>query len=459
MTTTIDRPGAHGDRPSADESTTGGAPASPSAPTSGGSEVPGARTPTLLLLAVLTACAGLVHLVMVPSHFDASTADGTGFLVAGWVQLVLAVALVARPRRAVVIATAVANAVLVGAWVVAHSVGLPYGAHQGAAETATFVSQATVALEGVALLLAVGLVFQPRLGLAHPRRGLVAVACATVGVLALTSAAIASPSARGHGHGDEAHGGDDHAHGAGAAHSHEVAAPVGNEKAVDDLGYTELANGHQHELPEDFGEPLDARTENLLRQQLSHAYQLQARYPTVADAEADGYRRAGPFAPGLGAHYGKGFDDIASGETVDGPEAAPEVGAPMLIYDGIEPDSPIAGFMYLARSLTDEPEEGFAGNDDVWHYHTDVCITTGPEGIDAPLGADRSATQEECDALGGSLIDQTNYMVHVWSVPGYESRDGLFSDVNPALRCPDGTYFQIPLEEVGLATSTCRYSS
>jgi hypothetical protein len=408
---------------------------------------------------VLLGAAGLIHLVVVPTHLDASTADGVAFVTAGWAQLVLAVLVVARPRRWALVLGALASALLVGGWVMAHSVGLPYGAHRGAAETATFVSQVTVALEVAAVVLAIGLAFRPPLGTARHRTGLVLAGLATAGVLALTTAAIASPSVRGHGHGEGAGEAAGHAHGGGADHHGAAATPTGMEKAEDDLGYAVLGNGHEHEVPEGFGEPLDDETEMLQRQQLAHAYELQAQYPTVADAEAAGYRRAGPFAPGLGAHYGLGIGGIGGVDGVGqglGPEGAPEVGSAMLIYDGIEPDAPIAGFMYSARSLTDEPTEGFAGVDDVWHYHTDVCIVVGPGGIDAPLGADRSSTEAECDEFGGFLIDQTGYMVHVWSVPGYESSDGLFSNLNPALRCPDGTYHQAPADEVGTATTTCR---
>jgi hypothetical protein len=410
-------------------------------------------TPAHWLLAVLTAGAGVIHLVMAPTHLASSNADGITFLVAGWTQLVLAAALVLRPRRAVVVLTAAANALYVGAWVMAHSVGLPYGAHRGAAETATFVSQACVALEVGAVALAVVLAFQPRFGTAHRRAGIVVAGFAALVVLAGTTAAIASPSARGHEHGgSEAAAG--HSHGAGADHHAAAAAPADGAKVIDDRGYAALGNGHEHAVPEGFGEPLDAATEMQQRQQLAHAYELQAEYPTVADAEAAGYVRSGPFSPGLGAHYGLGGG--IGGAGADGPDGAPEVGAPMLIYDGVEPDSPIAGFMYMARSYTEEPTEGFAGPDDVWHYHTDVCITMGPEGIGAPLGADRSATQAQCDEFGGFLIAKTNYMVHVWSVPGYESRDGLFSNLNPAIRCPDGTYLTAPADDVGTASTTCR---
>jgi hypothetical protein len=32
-------------------------------------------------------------------------------------------------------------------------------------------------------------------------------------------------------------------------------------------------------------------------------------------------------------------------------------------------------------------------------------------------------------------------------VPGWESQQGLFGEVNPALACPDGTYYELPLEQ------------
>ena len=60
-----------------------------------------------------------------------------------------------------------------------------------------------------------------------------------------------------------------------------------------------------------------------------------------------------------------------------------------------------------------------------------------------------------CTDVGGSWIDYTGYMVHVWNVPGYESPDGMFSELNPALTCPDGTYYTVPTEELGLRDSTC----
>jgi hypothetical protein len=48
-------------------------------------------------------------------------------------------------------------------------------------------------------------------------------------------------------------------------------------------------------------------------------------------------------------------------------------------------------------------------------------------------------------------------MVHVWSVPGWESGQGLFGEMNPALACPDGTYYQRPMKEwAAHPTNVCK---
>src|SRR4051812_14095357 len=92
--------------------------------------------------------------------------------------------------------------------------------------------------------------------------------------------------------------------------------------------------------------PLDAPTRALVALQLSAARAHAMQYPTVADATAAGYRLAGGFAPGSGAHY-IGFRMSGSG-TFD-PNAAQS-----LIYDGTSPTSKIVGLMYYAMGEAPE---------------------------------------------------------------------------------------------------------
>jgi hypothetical protein len=392
-----------------------------------------------VLLGTLAGAAAVIHLVMAPSHADESAIEGAGFLIAGWVQAVLAVLLLTSASRLVLKATIVVNVALIGAWAVSRVWGLPVGAHAGHAESVTAVDLTCVAVEA-ALVVACGVaLFRPGLmrGWQQPR--FLVGATVPAAVVVLVSGVLISPSARDHAnasHGD--HGSEEHA---AAGHEHDDA---------DDNGLSQLENGHQH----DSGwEDLDDATQTELAAQLNQTRALIDKYPTIAAAEAAGYRRAGPFSPGLGTHY-INFGGYG-GDNADALQVGDQTLTPTLIYDGLEPNSPIAGFMYMALG-SGEPE-GFAGPNDHWHYHTHTCVVFEDGTIEAPFGADDpGVTEEMCSEVGGSLIENTGYMLHVWTVPGYESPRGVFSEINPGLPCPDGTYYTKASRELGFATTACR---
>jgi hypothetical protein len=141
----------------------------------------------------------------------------------------------------------------------------------------------------------------------------------------------------------------------------------------------------------------------------------------------------------------------------DGDMDPEDLAAPMLVFDGLGPDAKLAGFMYQSFGTDIEPE-GFAGPNDHWHYHEAVCIVRQPDGtLDTPFGADlEGVTEQMCTDVGGTFLDVTGYMVHVWNVPGYESPDGVFTELNPRITCPDGTYDQIPIEDLGMKDTVCK---
>ena len=188
-----------------------------------------------------------------------------------------------------------------------------------------------------------------------------------------------------------------------------------------------------------------------LADQLRRTRALVARYPTIAAAEAAGYRRSGAFAPGLGTHY---VNEATVSLNDDGVMDRHDLAAPQLIFDGLGPDARLAGFMYLARTGT-EPE-GFAGHLDHWHAHTNLCVVDRGGVLHAPIGADAAATESECAALGGVFFPKTAYMLHVWSVPGFESPLGVFSMTNPAITCPDGSDAMVDPATLGFAPTACQ---
>src|SRR5262245_7050670 len=387
---------------------------------------------------------------MVPSHVDSSSVEGIGFALVGWFQIGLGLWFLARASRNALRLAIVTNVAFVGVWAISRSWGLPVGDHAGHPHDVAFVDLACVGIELAIVVTAALLPETPGWGRTWHGVRLAVAAIIPVSVLALATAALASPSARDHAHTSHdgaavAAGTGGHVHGLGTASD---IAP-GGVATTDDLGLSKLENGHQHA----FGEvKLDSATQVALSRQLNETSTLIAKYPTVATAEAAGYKRAGPFSPGLGTHYiGLGYrsmdDDVIMG--VDGPMY------PSLIYDGTAPDSPLAGFMFLSFKNANAGEpEGFIGPNDHWHYHTFVCLVNKNGSIEAPLGADKDISLRDCQKVGGRLTVSTTYMVHVWSVPGYESSKGVFSEVNPKITCPDGTYYMV--KEVGWRINACK---
>lgn len=224
---------------------------------------------------------------------------------------------------------------------------------------------------------------------------------------------------------------------------------------VNDFGFSKLENGVQPK--HGFQLPVGAKNQALLNHQMQLARETALKYPTLKDAVAAGMWQAGPFSPGLGTHmimtanfaYGAG-----KGVMTDA-----QITHPMAwIYDGTKPDSKVAGLFYQANV---QNPAGFAGPNDYWHAHSNICIVNKPGGgLAAPLGADREGTTTaECDAVGGTLIKATGPLLHVWPVAGYEDVNGVSEHLNPAIRCNDGTYYTIPQLQngnIGDVPSVCR---
>jgi hypothetical protein len=401
--------------------------------------VPRATTVGSLLggcIAVLLVGASAIHFGMMGEHAGMSWSHGTFFALVAFAQLALAALVVTRRTRPVLAAVILLNLAVIGVWIVSRTAGITIGS-DGTPEDWGWIDGVCAGMETLAILASVALLrpsFARRPVSGGVGRG--SVAFVGIVVVALTawvfspSLAADGGSADGHRHGG---GAEPVAAGAGADHH---AAPA------DDKGLALLSNGHHHEMgPE---QPLDAATRAQLSSEINTTIEVAKLYPTVAAAEAAGYFRVGGYMPGIGAHY------ITFGPAAFNPDGRmddADLRRPLsIIYDGTDPDSVVTGFMYY--SMSKEEPEGFAGPNDVWHYHESLCLKNLPGGgLDVPFGLDKEATPKQCASVGGRIMPLTQWMVHVWSVPGWESRQGLFGEVNPALACPDGTYYQRPPRE------------
>jgi hypothetical protein len=387
--------------------------------------------------ALLMGAAG-IHFAMMGEHAGVSWTHGTFFAVVAWLQIVLAVGIVwRRSSRWMAAAVIVANLAILTVWVLTRTVGIAIGG-DGTPEAWGRTDILCAVLEGFAILGA-GALLSPRLarrplsaGVGFGGVAFVAVVVAAIVTLIFSPAwakAGNGISADGHDHGGSitvsADGGS--APAASAApfgHTHSHGATSLNGDAVKGVKAQDIAAESQPDRP------LDAATRATLRAQLLQARDIALRYPTVADATAAGYHVAGAFAPGSGAHY------IGGPLTMPGPFHADQ--PQTLIYAGTSPTSEITGLMYYG--MGEAAPEGFAGPNDHWHRHSNVCIKGGGGGIDIPFPADAEVTAAQCEGVGGTLMKITGWMVHAWVVPTWESPLGVFSHDNPNVRCGDGTY-------------------
>jgi hypothetical protein len=390
-----------------------------------------------VVLAALLAGAAGTHFAMAPSHADEWLAEGIAFAVTGWAQALLAVAVVLRPTRRVLVAGIVLNLAVLAAYVVSRTAGFPFGPQSGHSATVDFVDGLTAGLEVAFVALAALALFRPARQTWDWRPIPVAAGIAVLAVVGLTSGALASPSARDHargGHGAAAgdNSGDEAAampadhHGAGAedAAAHADTVNVGgvvDPEAIPEGAEPGTASGHGHTGVSEHHHIADRAVRAQLGAELTIARAAALSFPTAADAQAAGYTRATPYVPRIGAHWlkagalGNGFDP---GE--------PE----MLLYDGNGLDAKIVGLSYLGLTNPQTPPEGFTGPNDPWHQHIGLCIGRG-----ARVLGDVDTTEAECQERGGRKQDLDDlWMSHAWVVPGWESPWGTFSAEHPDLR-------------------------
>ena len=386
-------------------------------------------------LAMLALGAAFIHFAVTADHFNQSWYHGSFFAAVAWLQLAWAVALVVKPTRRVLLAGIIGNLVVAEVWLVSRTIGIPFGPNSGESEPAAFVDILSTSLEIAIVLGTLAALLRPRF-LQRPVRAVRAVpglAGFAVLIAALATWSL-TPAFAGHGHdetaaghgggGGEAAGADHHASGgSGAGKDHlgatNVMITADGTSACEQSGTAVEGNsGHGHRGPPPFT-PLDEATRVTFAGQVAQSNAAVAKYATVADAEAGGWRRITPYVPCIAAHY------LKSGALTNPFDPTePEI----LLYDGTKPDSKIVGLSYLQFAGEDKAPEGFAGANDPWHVHEYLCVGRG--GV---LG-DANVSEADCKARGGERQRLNNlWMTHMWNVAGWDSRWGLFSSEHPDL--------------------------
>ena len=388
------------------------------------------------VLAALALGAGIIHFAVSADHYEVTWMHGTFFAVVAWLQVSWAVGVVLKPTRTLLIAGVVLNAAVIGGWVMSRVWGTPFGDAPWNPEPIGWADGLSVIFEALIIAVSLAVLVRPAIARAQlrPSFGAPLVAVPALAVAVVSSLALSPALASDHSHGGEeaaghAHSGlvsaaDGHAGGHGGMISNAAVGDTQCEKSgppASEGQVTDAEGNHGHRGPVEWAAITDPAERDLLQQQLEIADSVTLQYPTVADAEAGGWRLVTTYVPCIGSHYIKtsymgGFDPAKPG---------------MLLYDGTAPDSKIVGLSYAMIGKPGEPPDGFAGPNDPWHQHNlngGLCMKNG-----VVVGAE-STTKAECTARGGSKIALDGlWMNHTWVVDGWPSSWGLFSAEHPDL--------------------------
>ena len=112
--------------------------------------------------AVLILGSALIHFAVAPEHLQAYLPYGLFFLFAGTAQAAVALGIILRPSRPLIVATLAGTLGLIGLWWLSRTIGLPIGPEPGRPEAVGFADIMCVALEAVSVLVLLRLAFPPR---------------------------------------------------------------------------------------------------------------------------------------------------------------------------------------------------------------------------------------------------------------------------------------------------------
>jgi hypothetical protein len=200
------------------------------------------------------------------------------------------------------------------------------------------------------------------------------------------------------------------AHASHAGHIGSTAGHAGHAVTAGSEG-SSFFGEHSHGKPG----PVTPAQVRLLDRQLAAAKRATAKYRDIDAARADGYFQVTQFIPGLGLHL---VNLHVSNRTFD--PAHPQL---LLYWPRPSGKMALAGVAYQFAHTNDTPPAGFAGDSDVWHFHTDLCFLPG--------GSVTISSADGCKLAHGYFQAQTAWLLHAWIWRA--NPNGVFTEYNPAV--------------------------
>lgn len=361
-------------------------------------------TPLAQATIAATAVGGaVIHFAMFPDHYQESVSLGIGFALAGWFQLGLAAAIVARPSRKVLLAGIVGSLAIIIGWALSRTVGLPLSGAAGEVEDASSVDLLSVAFE-VVTVIACAASLPRRSAISRPARlpRAAAFGIPVIAVAMITTTALASPEAADHHAGDS----DSHAHADETAAATEHAHGDATDAAV---SHEEHAD-HPEPVPYDPNLPIDlSGTPGVTPEQQAEAENIIAvtlnglsQWADPAVAEAAGFRSIGDGLTGTEHFINQEYMDNPTIFDPDEPES--------LVYSVEGGERRLVAAMYMLQTGTPMDEVPDTGGDLIqWHIHNNLCYS--------PEGQVRGITRGDGTCPEGLVKPPETPMVHVWIEP------------------------------------------
>jgi hypothetical protein len=154
----------------------------------------------------------------------------------------------------------------------------------------------------------------------------------------------------------------------------------------------------------------------VLGRQLAAARAATMKYRSLERARADGYFQVTQFIPGLGLHMA----NLDIRQDVFDP-SRPQL---LLYMPKRSGGYRLAGVGYTFIHDSDIPPAGFAGGEDVWHFHNNLCFLLNGSVTISPNGA-------ACRARGGVFQKETAWLLHAWIWK--TNPNGVFTEANPTV--------------------------
>jgi hypothetical protein len=355
------------------------------------------RRVVVYCLAIISLATAEIHFAVAGQHFQQYWLFGVFMLVAAWLQLLWAIAIIARPSRWLLWSGALINTGVVAVYIVTRTIGDVVGPAPHTAEPAGFGDGLCTALEavvvaGCAWLLIARMDHQVR------RHRLVTASAATGGVTAvLLSAALVAggPEMVMSMSGSSAAATTPTIKLATASPAGDITMPDPNMQMARGMKMASSASCD--------AKPTPAQQKPAVSL-VDTSWQETRKYQRLAAALAAGYRPITPTGRPV-VHYLNTSYYLAA--LMGGPPlntAQP----PSLVYANTPTGAVLAAAMYITSRGGATPQPG--GCLTQWHVHTNLCLSPG-QGVVGVVGP----AHPSCPA--GSVNRVTPPMMHIWFVP------------------------------------------